>query len=116
MQYFVIQMCQNDIAAHRSEYESICTKGRKISEQCKGGVSLNCSKEVENIAKRWVLLTSRISRNQQQLEGSLKEWQQYSTQMENIMVWLKEKDKALKKKTMATNLEELRREIEALKV
>lgn len=61
-------------------------------------------------------MTTRIARNQQQLESSLKEWQQYSIQMENIMVWLKEKDKMLKKPLTATNVEELRREIEALKV
>lgn len=109
-------MCQIDITSHHPEYESICSKGRQIADQCKGEVSLNCNKEVETITKRWVLLTSKITRNQQQLEDSLKEWQQYSIQMENIMVWLKEKEKMLKKPTAATCLEELRREIEALKV
>jgi hypothetical protein len=36
--------------------------------------------------------------------------------MENIMVWLRDKDKVLKKPSKATNVEELERELKSMKV
>lgn len=85
-------------------------------QQLTGRIAKTCDEEIENITRRWMSLTNRINSNQQHLEKSLKEWQEYSTQMENIMVWLREKDKILKKPSKATSVEELERELKSKKV
>lgn len=61
-------------------------------------------------------ITNLVTSNQQHLELSLKDWQEYTSLTENLMVWLREKEKILRSPSKATLVHDVERELEALKV
>ena len=63
-----------------------------------------------------MMITNLVTTNQQQLELSLKDWQEYTSLTENLMVWLREKEKILRAQSKATSVHELERELNAMKV
>ena len=72
--------------------------------------------ELDRVSRRWVMITNRVTSNQQQLELSLKDWQEYTSLTENLMVWLREKEKLLRAQSKAITFREVERELEAMKV
>ena len=62
------------------------------------------------------MITNRVTTNQQQLELSLKDWQEYTSLTENLMVWLREKEKLVRAQSKASTVRELKRELDAKKV
>ena len=62
------------------------------------------------------MITNRVTSNQQQLELSLKDWQEYTSLTENLMVWLREKEKLLRAQSKAITVREVERELDAMKV
>ena len=62
------------------------------------------------------MITNRVTTNQQQLELSLKDWQEYTSLTENLMVWLREKEKLVRTRSKASTVRELGRELDAKKV
>ena len=62
------------------------------------------------------MITNRVTSNQQQLELSLKDWQEYTSLTENLMVWLREKEKLLRAQSKAVTVREVERELDAMKV
>ena len=61
-------------------------------------------------------ITNLVTSNQQHLELSLKDWQEYTSLTENLMVWLREKEKILRSPSKAALVHDVERELEALKV
>ena len=110
------QMCQKEINARRQDYNDVCSTGQQIIDECKGNLSSQAAKELEKVTRRWVLITNRVTTNQQQLELSLKDWQEYTSLTENLMVWLRDKEKILRAQSKAATYRELEREIDAMKV
>ena len=62
------------------------------------------------------MITNRVTSNQQQLELALKDWQEYSSLTENLMVWLREKEKVLRSQSKALTVRDVERELDAMKV
>ena len=62
------------------------------------------------------MITNRVTSNQQQLELSLKDWQEYTSLTENLMVWLREKEKLLRAQSKAITVREVECELNAIKV
>ena len=62
------------------------------------------------------MITNRVTSNQQQLELSLKDWQEYTSLTENLMVWLREKEKLLRAQSKAITVREVEHELNAMKV
>ena len=62
------------------------------------------------------MITNRVTTNQQQLELSLRDWQEYTSLTENLMVWLREKEKLVRAQSKASTVRELKRELDAKKV
>ena len=62
------------------------------------------------------MITNRVTSNQQQLELSLKDWQEYTSLTENLMVWLREKEKLLRAQSKVVTVREVERELDAMKV
>ena len=109
-------MCQKDINTHRQGYNAFCSIGQRIIEDCTGSLSSQASMELDRVSRRWVMITSRVTSNQQQLELSLKDWQEYTSLTENLMVWLREKEKLLRAQSKAITFREVERELDAMKV
>jgi len=109
-------MCQKEINARRPGYNAVCSTGQRIIEECKGNLGNQAARELDKVTKRWVMITNRVTTNQQQLELSLKDWQEYTSLTENLMVWLREKEKVLRAQSKATTVPELERELDAMKV
>ena len=109
-------MCQKEINSRRQAYNALCSTGQRIISECKGNLSNQATKELDKVTRRWVMITNRVTTNQQQLELSLKDWQEYTSLTENLMVWLREKEKILRAQSKATTFRELERELDALKV
>lgn len=109
-------MCQKEINARRQDYNDVCSTGQRIIGECKGNLSSQAAKELEKVTRRWVLITNRVTTNQQQLELSLKDWQEYTSLTENLMVWLRDKEKILRAQSKAATYRELEREVDAIKV
>ena len=63
-----------------------------------------------------MMITNRVTSNQQQLELSLKDWQEYTSLTENLMVWMREKEKLLRAQSKATTVREVERELDTMKV
>ena len=110
------QMCQKDINTHRQGYNAFCSIGQRIIEDCTGSLSSQASMELDRVSRRWVMITNRVTSNQQQLELSLKDWQEYTSLTENLMVWLREKEKLLRAQSKAITFREVERELDAMKV
>ena len=62
------------------------------------------------------MITNRVTSNQQQLELALKDWQEYTSLTENLMVWLREKEKVLRSQSKALTVRDVQRELDAMKV
>lgn len=62
------------------------------------------------------MITNRVTGNQQQLELSLKDWQEYTSLSENLMVWLREKEKILRAQSKALTVRDVERELGTMKV
>lgn len=108
------QSCQKELNAHRSDYDRICNLGQELV--LKWGEGIRSKETLHDITVKWTMISTRLTGNQQHLELALKEWQQYTTLMENIMVWMKENEKRLRRPLVASNLEEVQNELENLKV
>ena len=109
-------MCQKEINARRPEYNAVCSTGQRIVEECAGSLGNQAAKELDKVTRRWVMITNRVTSNQQQLELSLKDWQEYTSLTENLMVWLREKEKLLRAQSKATTVHEVERELDTMKV
>lgn len=109
-------MCQKEINAHRPEYNAVCSTGQRIIEECTGSPGNLAAKELDNVTRRWMMITNRVTSNQQQLELSLKDWQEYTSLTENLMVWMREKEKLLRAQSKATTVREVERELDTMKV
>lgn len=109
-------MCQKEINALRPAYNAVCSTGQRISEECRGSLGNQAARELDKVTRRWVMITNRVTTNQQQLELALKDWQEYTSLTENLMVWLREKEKILRAQSKATTVRELERELDAMKV
>ena len=72
--------------------------------------------ELDRVSRRWMMITNRVTSNQQQLELSLKDWQEYTSLTENLMVWLREKEKLLRAQSKAITVHEVERELDTMKV
>ena len=110
------QMCQKDINTHRQGYNAFCSIGQRIIEDCTGSLSSQASMELDRVSRRWVMITNRVTSNQQQLELSLKDWQEYTSLTENLMMWLREKEKLLRAQSKAITFREVERELDTMKV
>lgn len=63
-----------------------------------------------------MMITNRVTSNQQQLELALKDWQEYTSLTENLMVWLREKEKVLRSQSKALTVRDVERELDTMKV
>lgn len=109
-------MCQKDINTKRPSYNALCCTGQQIIQECKGSLGEQAISELDKVTRRWVMITNRVTTNQQQLELSLKDWQEYTSLTENLMVWLREKEKLVRAQSKASTVRELKRELDAKKV
>lgn len=109
-------MCQKEINARRPGYNTLCITGQQIIQECTGSVGNQATSELDKVTRRWVMITNRVTTNQQQLELSLRDWQEYTSLTENLMVWLREKEKILRAQSKATSVKELERELDTMKV
>ena len=110
------QMCQKDINTHRQGYNAFCSTGQRIIDDCTGSLSSQAAMELDRVSRRWVMITNRVTSNQQQLELSLKDWQEYTSLTENLMVWLRENEKLLRVQSKAITVRDVERELDAMKV
>lgn len=114
--FLFLQMCQKDINTHRQGYNAVCSAGQRIIEDSTGSLSNQAAMELDRVSRRWVMITNRVTSNQQQLELSLKDWQEYTSLTENLMVWLREKEKLLRTQSKAITVREVERELDTMKV
>lgn len=114
--FLFLQMCQKDINTHRQGYNAVCSASQRIIEDCTGSLSEQAAMELDRVSRRWMMITNRVTSNQQQLELSLKDWQEYTSLTENLMVWLREKEKLLRAQSKAITVHEVERELDAMKV
>ena len=109
-------MCQKEINAHRPEYNNFCSTGQLIIEETPGSLGNKAARELDKVTRQWTMITNRVTSNQQQLELSLKDWQEYTSLTENLMVWLREKEKVLRAQSKALTVRDVERELGAMKV
>lgn len=109
-------MCQKEIHAHRPEYNNFCSTGQRIIEEAPGNLGNKATSELDKVTRQWVMITNRVTGNQQQLELSLKDWQEYTSLSENLMVWLREKEKILRAQSKALTVRDVERELGTMKV
>ena len=108
------QICQKNLKDHRNDYEKLCNVGQELLK--KWGEEIRCKKIMQDITTKWTAINTRLAGSQQHLEMFLKEWQEYTSLMENIMVWMREKEKQLRRPLVALSLREVENELEKLKV
>ena len=109
-------MCQKEIHAHRPEYNNFCSTGQRIIEEAPGNLGNKATSELDKVTRQWVMITNRVTGNQQQLELSLKDWQEYTSLSENLMVWLREKEKILRAQSKALTVRDVEKELGTMKV
>ena len=109
-------MCQKEIHAHRPEYNNFCSTGQRIIEEAPGNLGNKATSELDKVTRQWVMIKNRVTGNQQQLELSLKDWQEYTSLSENLMVWLREKEKILRAQSKALTVRDVERELGTMKV
>lgn len=109
-------MCQKEINSKRPTYNALCTTGQQIIRECRGSLSSQATNELDKVTRRWMAISNLVTANQQHLELSLKDWQEYTSLTENLMVWLREKEKILRSPSKATLVHDVERELEAMKV
>lgn len=110
-----VKMCQKEINAHRPEYNNFCSTGQLIIEETPGSLGNKAARELDKVTRQWTMITNRVTSNQQQLELSLKDWQEYTSLTENLMVWLREKEKVLRAQSKALTVRDVERELGAMK-
>ena len=109
-------MCQKEINSKRPTYNALCTTGEQIIRECRGSLSSQATNELDKVTRRWMAISNLVTSNQQHLELSLKDWQEYTSLTENLMVWLREKEKIVRSPSKATLVLDVERELEAMKV
>ncbi|XP_068688970.1 nesprin-1-like [Montipora foliosa] len=110
-----VKMCQKEINSQRPRYNALSSTGQQIIRECRGSLGNQATSELDKVTRRWMMITNLVTTNQQQLELSLKDWQEYTSLTENLMVWLREKEKILRPQSKATSVHELERELNAMK-
>ena len=113
----VYQMCQKELSTHRTDYEDFCSLGQELVQKWgPGTLGVRVKGTLHDVTVKWTMISTRLTGNQQHLELALKDWQQYTSLMENIMVWMKEKEKQLRQPLTASSLREVENELENLRV
>ena len=102
--------------SHSPDLNEVVFAGEQIAQAHRGKFARQATEELVKARSRWSDITDNLAKNQKRLEAALHDWQEYTGLMENMMLWLREKDKSVRSPSRASSVPALERELQALKV
>ncbi|XP_046442954.1 microtubule-actin cross-linking factor 1-like isoform X9 [Daphnia pulex] len=86
----------NDIQAHQTSVDTLNDAGRQLVETDKGSDDSNKTQQrLVLLNKKWGDLVEKASNRQKELEDALREAQQFTAEIQDLLLWLNDIDGAL---------------------
>nr|QVD39310.1 Dystonin [Schistocerca gregaria] len=91
-----LKVLVNDIQAHQTSVDTLNDAGRQLIEQGQGSAEAGATQErLSQLNRKWRDLLDRAAERQRELEEALREAQQFSAELQDLLSWLGDVDAAI---------------------